>query len=137
MRAPLVDLVLEVYIIIHAKLGILLDSKAFINIVYKHRITVKIEQVSVQHISSGYLGSSAWSQVISQQNHLRKALKVSDILFLVASRVAINKRHRPTFSLLEYTLYAKWNLWLFLTVSLHSRTTEPSPTAWPLSFTWL
>lgn len=41
MLAPLVDLVLEVYIIIHAKLGMLLDPKAFINIVYKHRITGK------------------------------------------------------------------------------------------------
>lgn len=45
--------------------------------------------------------------------YLRKALKVNDILFLVASRVDINKRCRLMLSLLEYTSYAKQNLALF------------------------
>lgn len=105
----------------------------FCPLVYKHRITglkkKKKRRTNAQHSFPSYLGSSTWSRVIRQHNHLRNALKVSDMLFLVASRVGMNKRYGPMFSLLEYASYVYGSFWL----SLHWRTREPRPTSGHLS----
>lgn len=76
-------------------------------------------------------GSSTWGLVTGQQNHLRNALKVSDILLLVALKLDRNKSYRPMFSLPEYASY----VYGFFLLPLHQRTKEPSPTSCPLSLT--
>lgn len=103
----------------------------FCPLVYKHRITglKKKKKRRTQHFFPSCVGSSTWSRVIGQQNHLRNALQVSDMLFLVASRVDMSKKYGPMFSLLEYAsdVYGSFSL------SLHWRTREPSPTSGHLS----
>lgn len=73
------------------------------------------------------LGLFCMKMSYTSAEYLRKALKVSDILFLVASRVDINKRHRLMLPLLEYTSYAKQSLALFLTVCSEEQDSQVQP----------
>lgn len=112
----------------------------FCPLVYKHRITglkkKKKRRTNVQHFFPSCVGSSTWSPVIGQQNHLRNALHVSDMLFLVASRVDMNKRYGPMFSLLGYASDVYGSFWLSLIEEQESQVQPQVICLWYVMIFW-
>lgn len=78
----------------HAKLEMPFGHSC--HLVYKHKITGKYRRKE-QPIYSIFPPATwaLWHEV--QQNHFRRALKVTDILFLIAFRVELNERYRLAF----------------------------------------